>query len=295
MSERHYDDLDVETSSEDKVLFPESGFTKGDVIDYYERAWQLMAPWLENRCLTIQRFPDGIDRDGFFQQHRTGYLPEFVGACTLSTASGDDEIEHIVVNNRAALAYLCNLGAITFHGWLSNVQDPNRPDRVVFDLDPSGDDLDAVVLAARRLRDALDGAGLVPFVMTTGSSGMHVIAPLNCARTFDEVRDFARSLASDVADSVPDRLTIEQRKSARKGRLYIDVMRNAYGQTSVLPYSLRVLPGAPCATPLRWDELERHDIDPRMFRMDNIWRRLGRIEDPFHDFAEHARRLPGTT
>ena len=288
---RQYGPYTVETSNEDKILYADAGISKGDVIDYYEGIYDLMQPHLRGRCLTLERYPDGIGEDGFYQQKRADHFPDFVECRRLKTADGEHSVDHIVAGNRAALVYLADQAALTLHGWLSAADEPDKPDRVVFDLDPSADDdFDTVVLCARTLREKLADAGLVPFVMTTGSSGLHVLAPLDQSRSFDDIREFAKSIATDVAEQHPDRITTEQRKDARKDRVYIDIHRNAYGQTSVLPYSLRARPGAPVATPLAWDELARDDLSPRRFRLASISRRLGQRSDPFEGFAKHRRR-----
>lgn len=288
---RKYGPYTVETSNEDKILYGDAGISKGDVIDYYEGVYDRMQAHLRDRCLTLERFPDGIDEDSFYQQSREGHFPDFVGSRRLKTAGGKNTVDHIIAGNRAALVYLADQAALTLHGWLSVADEADKPDRVVFDLDPTDeDDFDTVILCARILREQLSDAGLVPFVMTTGSRGLHVLAPLDQSRSFDNIREFAKGVAAAVADEHPDRITTEQRKKARKDRVYIDINRNAYGQTSVLPYSLRARPGAPAATPLEWDELDRDDLSPRRFGLPNISRRLGQRADPFDGFAKHRRR-----
>ena len=279
----------VETSNDDKLLFPESGISKADVVRYYRDISELMLPHLEDRCLTLQRFPDGLGEDGFFQQNRADYFPDFVGCKTLETAAGEDVIDHIVVNKAAALVYLADQAAITFHGWLATTSAPRYPDRLVFDLDPSQDEFSEVIDCARLLKEALELSGLVPYVMTTGSRGLHVIAPLAGDQTFDEVREFARDLARATAEREPQRFTTEQRKKARRGRLYIDIGRNAYGQTAVLPYSLRAIEGAPVATPLEWDELSGGEISAQRYDIGNLRRRTAQKEDPFADFYKRKR------
>ena len=209
----------------------------------------------------------------------------------LPTADGDDSVEHVIADNKASLVYLADQAALTLHGWLSVIDAPQNPNRVVFDLDPpSDDDFDSVILCARDLRDCLESAGLRAYVMTTGSRGLHVLAPLDRSLDFDEAREFAKTIAAAVTDERPARFTVEQRKVARKGRLYIDVGRNAYGQTGVLPYSLRALQGAPAATPLDWDELGRDDLSPQRFGLENMGARLGQKQDPFEQFRLHRRR-----
>lgn len=279
----------VETSKDDKVLYPESGITKADLIEYYRDVADLMLPQLTNRCLTIQRFPDGLDKEGFFQQNRSAHFPDFVDCERLPTAEGDETVDHIVVNNTAALVYLADQATITFHGWLATSGNPRCPDRVVFDLDPSGDDFEPVIECARLLKEALELTGLVPHVMTTGSRGLHVVAPLSEDLDFDDVRAFAKVVARATAARDPSRFSTEQRKAARRGRLYIDIGRNAYGQAAVLPYSLRAIEGAPVATPLDWDELGSK-IGPRSYHIGNLRRRLAQKADPYADFFKHKCR-----
>ena len=288
---RSYGPYVVNTSNEDKILYPDAGISKGDVIDYYEDVYPAMQPHLHDRCLTLERYPDGIGADGFYQQRREEHFPDFVESRRLDTADGGDTIDHIVANNSAALVYLADQAALTLHGWLSVADEAGCPDRLVFDLDPSvDDDFASVVDCARVLRGRLIDAGLVPFVMTTGSRGLHVLTPVDQSMSFDEIRNYAGMIAIDVARQYPDRFTVEQRKQARKDRVYIDIGRNAWGQTAVLPYALRARPGAPAATPLDWDELAREDLSPRRFGLSNIHRRLGQKDDPFDGFAKHRRR-----
>jgi bifunctional non-homologous end joining protein LigD len=288
---RTYGAYVVDTSNEDKILYPDAGISKRDVIDYYEGVYAAMQPHLRDRCLTLERYPDGIEAEGFYQQRREEHFPDFVTSRRLDTADSSDTIDHIVANNMAALAYLADQAALSLHGWLSVIDRADRPDRMVFDLDPSvADDFASVVACARVLRTRLSDAGLVPFVMTTGSRGLHVITPVDRSMSFDEIRGYARSVAIEVSRQYPDRFTVEHRKQARKDRVYIDIGRNAYGQTSVLPYALRARPGAPAATPLDWDELGREDLSPQRFGLANIPQRLGQKNDPFDGFAKHRRR-----
>lgn len=279
--------LVVETSSEDKVLYPDAGITKGDVIEYYRNVAEYALPWAAERFLTLQRFPDGLGEDGFYQQARPDYFPDYVAGVTADRVGGG-EVEHIVVRNAAGLVYLANQGTLTIHAWLSRRDRLHHPDRMVIDLDPPDDDFGPVRDAARITADFLRELGLTPYVMTTGSRGLHVVVPLDRSADFDAVRDFARRAADLLAERHPDTLTAEQRKDKRKGRLYLDVMRNAYGQTAVMPYSLRAKPGAPVATPLAWDELGAGDLTAQRYHIGNLFRRLGQIEDPWADMKRHA-------
>jgi bifunctional non-homologous end joining protein LigD len=264
----------------DKVLFPDAGITKQDLADYYAAVADPLLAYAEARPLTLRRFPDGIEADGFFQQHHRGDLPESLPPQPAPTADGSGEIVHITVAAAAGLAALANLAAVELHGWLARAPKLDRPDRLIFDLDPPGGDFAAVRDGARRVAALMDELGLAPHLTTTGSRGLHVVAPLTPTLGFDRVRELARAMAARLAERYPDTLTTAQRKDKRGGRLYLDVMRNAYGQTAVLPYSPRAKPGAPVATPLDWDELGRIG-DAQAYDIRSIPRRLGQKQDPW--------------
>jgi bifunctional non-homologous end joining protein LigD len=290
MSRLNFGPYSFETSNEDKVLFPGDGITKGDLIAYYRDVAPVMLPHLEDRPLTLHRFPDGIGEDGFYQHDTPDYVPDWIATHKAARAGDGKEgpVDHMLCNNEATLAYLANQGTITLHAWLATAPKLKHPDKLVFDLDPPGDDFEPVRRGARWIVELFEELGLAPFVMTTGSRGLHVVSPLKPDLDFDQVRDFARAMADWLADQHPNQLTVEQRKKQRRGRLYLDVMRNAYGQTSVAPYAVRALPGAPVATPIVLDELGDKRLQPQRWRLDNIQRRLGQREDPWSDIRRHA-------
>lgn len=277
----------VETSSLDKILFPEDGITKGDLIDYYRRIGDTMVRHLADRPITMRRYPNGIGEDGFFQQEMPDYFPDWIERIEVDKKDG--RIVHALCNDVATLVYLANQNTITPHVWLSRIDRLHEPDQIIFDLDPPGGDFSSVRRAARYVKEILVDRGLTPFVMTTGSKGVHVRAPIQRDHSFDDVRAYARALASELAERHPEEVTVEQRKNKRKGRVYLDVMRIAYGQTAVPPYAVRARAGAPIATPIEWSELGR--VDPDAYHVRNIFRRMGRKEDPWKDMAEHAARI----
>ncbi|NHA14665.1 non-homologous end-joining DNA ligase [Thioalkalivibrio sp. XN279] len=290
MSRLNFGAYSFETSNTDKVLFPDAGITKGGLIRYYRAIAPVILPHLKGRPLTLHRFPDGIDEEGFYQQQAPDYFPDWIA--TRHAARADDgaqgPVEHILCNNEATLAYLANQGTITLHGWLASVPKLRTPDKLVFDLDPPGEDFEPVRQGARWVAALIEQLGLQPFVMTTGSRGLHVVAPLKPDLGFDEVRDLARAMADWLAAQHAEELTVAQRKNKRRGRLYLDVMRNAYGQTSVAPYAVRALPGAPVAAPLALDELGDKRLHPQRWHLKNILRRLGQKDDPWQDIRRHA-------
>lgn len=279
--------ISVQTSSHDKILFPEDGITKGELIEYYRRIADVMVPHLRRRPLNMRRFPNGIGQSGFFQQEMPDYFPEWIDRIEVDKEGG--RIVHVLCDKPATLVYLANQNMITPHVWLSRVEHLHRPDQVIFDLDPSSDDFSAVRDAAKVIRKAFEERGLKAYLMTTGSRGVHVRAPIRPEHPFDAVRAFAREIANELTAAYPDALTIEQRKKKRLGRIYLDVTRNAYGQTAVPPYAVRSRPGAPIATPLEWEELGR--TTPQKYNLRNIFRRIGRKEDPWKNMHVDAPAL----
>jgi bifunctional non-homologous end joining protein LigD len=278
----------VELSSTDKPLFPGSGITKGDLIDYYRDIAPVMLPHLRDRPLTLERYPDGIEASGFFQQECSDYFPDWMHTRRVPRAGAGEAVEHVLCNNQASLVYLANQATVTLHGWLSRAPRIARPDRLVFDLDPPGDDFAAVRRAARRVIELMQALDMHPFLMTTGSRGMHVVAPLRTDSGFDDVRELARGMADVLAARHPGELTTEQRREKRRGRLYLDITRNAYGQTTVMPYAVRARPGAPVAAPLDLAELDDRRLDARTWHLGNIRRRLGQRDDPWAAIGRHA-------
>lgn len=284
METRRYGSYVVEISSADKVFFPDSGITKGNVIDYYDRIAETMLPHLRGRIVTMHRFPNGIDGKAFYQKDVPDYFPDWITTVEVEKEGG--RLEQVVIENAATLVYLANQACITPHVWLSQVKKRHHPDRMIFDLDPSGRDFSPVRDGARELRSMLSELGLDAYVMTTGSRGLHVTVPLDASAGFDEVRDFARELAELLCGRNPKHFTTEQRKDKRRGRVFVDTLRNAYAQHGVAPYALRARKTAPVATPVDWEELGH--VTPQKYTLRNVFRRMSRKTDPWIDIAQHA-------
>lgn len=290
------DGRSLEISNPHKLYFPADDLTKGDLIAYYRRIAEVMLPHLRQRPIAMQRFPDGIEAEGFYQKEAPDYFPDWIERVPILVESQNEIQPQVVCNDAATLVYLVNQGCITPHAWLSRADNAYRPDRLIFDLDPpeneAENDFDLVLAAAHALRQALTALDLTPFVMTTGSRGLHVVAPLDSSVDFDTVRAFARQVADRLAEQQPDKFTTETRKAKRNGRLFLDYLRNAYAQTAVAAYAVRPLPGAPVATPLDWDELNRSDLHAQRYNVRNIFQRLGQKADPWADIEQDGRRLP---
>jgi bifunctional non-homologous end joining protein LigD len=255
----------VEVKRVDKVLFPGDGgakeYTKGDLVDYYRAVAAFMLPHLRGRPLMLERHPDGVDGPQFMQKNTPEHYPDWITRVEVAKEVGT--VRHTVCDDVATLVFLADQACLTLHRWLSRTDDIDRPDRMVFDLDPAGDDFGQVREAAGLLGELLDELKLPSAPMTTGSRGLHIVVPLKGEEDFDQVREFARDVADTLADAHPDRFTTAARKKDRGDRLYLDIQRNAYAQTAVAPYTVRPRPGAPVATPLTWSHLDDPDLDAR--------------------------------
>jgi bifunctional non-homologous end joining protein LigD len=277
----------VQVSSVDKPFFPEAGLTKGDLVAYDRDMAEVMLPYLRGRPLNLQRFPNGVDGHGFWQQGASEHFPDWIRTVTVERRGRGGTVDHVVCDDAATVVYLANLATVTFHAWTSTVDHLARPDLVIIDLDPDpGQGLDVVRGAARAVRAACEELGLAPFLQTSGSRGFHVVVPLQPGPDVEVVRDFAADLALLVAARDPDRLSVEWRKAKRHGRLLLDTARNSYAQTLVAPYSVRPRPDAPVATPIDWSELGR--VEPRSYTITNLRRRLARKPDPWAGMAAKA-------
>jgi bifunctional non-homologous end joining protein LigD len=277
----------VQVSSVDKPFFPDAGLTKGDLIAYYRDVAEVMVPHLRGRPLNLQRFPNGVDGHGFWQQGASDHFPDWVHTVTVERRGRGGTVDHVVCDDAASLVYLANLATVTFHAWTSRVEHLARPDLVIVDLDPDPDQgLGVVRAAARAVKAACEEVGLVPFIQTSGSKGYHVVVPLQPGPDGEAVKALAQELAALVAARDPERLSVEWRKASRQGRLLLDTARNGYAQTAVAPYSVRPRPEAPVATPIDWAELGR--VEPRTYTVANLRRRLARKPDPWAAMADHA-------
>jgi bifunctional non-homologous end joining protein LigD len=277
----------VQVSRPDKPLFP-SGITKADLARYYEAIAPVMLPHIAGRPLNLERYPDGIEGARIMQQRAGDHFLEWVGRVTVPKQGGT--VTHVVASDAATLVYLAGQACITLHAWLCRADRLDRPDRMIFDLDPSDGFTEAVRAAALEIGGLLRELGLQPFAMTTGSRGFHITVALRRRAGFDEVRGFARDVARVAVARNPE-LTLEQRKAARRGRILVDVMRNAYGHTAVAPYSVRPRPDAPVATPLRWEELSQPATRPDRWTLRTVPGRLERDGDPWASIRSSGRTL----
>jgi bifunctional non-homologous end joining protein LigD len=249
----------VKISNRDRVIFPESGITKGQLADYYAAVAPVMLPWVASRPVSLVRCPQGRAKKCFFQKHDAGSFGDTVKHVGILEKDGHEE-PYLFIDTADGLMTCVQMGTIEFHGWGARIEDVEKADRLVFDLDPDeGLDFEAVRKAAFHFRDILQSIGLETFPMATGGKGIHVIAPLVPRAEWPEVKDFAHRLAQAVAQSDPENFTAALPKAQRKGRIFVDYLRNQRGATAVMPYAVRARPEAPVAAPISWKEMETID------------------------------------
>lgn len=254
----------------EKILFPKSKITKGEFVNYYKKISKKILPLIKDRPISLERFPEGIGGQIFFQKKVLDYFPKWIKTVTIKR-QGANSIKMPLINDLDSLLYIANQVSV-IHIWLSKKDKLNIPDRLVFDLDPPKGDFSKIIEAAKDLKKILDFLKLPSFLMTTGSKGIHVVIPIKREKTFDEVRSFAKNIALILTRKYPDKYTIETRLNKRKNRVFIDYLRNAFAQTQVAPYSIRPKENAPIATPITWRELTS-GINSQSFNIRNISKR----------------------
>ena len=283
---------EVKLSHPDKVLFPDSGLTKADLAAYYEAVAQAMLPHMRDRPMNLWRWNAGIEGQRVVQQDIPKGAPDWVARVETPRRQGGTNT-HVLCQDADTLRWLSNQNCITPHVWTARRDNLDKPDRLVFDLDPEeGSAFGLVREAALAVRERLRSEGLTPFAMVSGSKGIHVVAPLRRTRESRWVRERAGEMGAEIAAEHPS-LTTEWRKNKREGRILVDTARNTYGQTVVAPYAVRALPGAPVATPLTWDEVEDPELTPQSWTMTTMPERLASKGDPWADISSHAGTLPG--
>jgi bifunctional non-homologous end joining protein LigD len=249
----------VKISSRERVIFPDSGQTKGELADYYAAIAPLMLPWAAGRPVSLVRCPQGRGKKCFFQKHESGAFGPHVLHVPVREKRGNVE-EYMYVEDAAGLLACVQMGTIEFHGWGSRASDVEKPDRMVFDLDPDeGLDFEDVKKAAHDLHDRLTDLGLVSFAMLTGGKGVHLVVPLTPGHSWDAHKDFSKRFAEALSMAEPERFTANLSKAKRKGKIFIDYLRNQRGSTAILPYAARARSGAPVAVPIAWGELKGFD------------------------------------
>ena len=273
----------VEFTHVEKVWFPDAPggpVTKGDVIRYYLSVADKLLPHLRDRPITLERMPDGVGerKPRFWQKNTPDHYPGWIPRVEIPNEAGK-RVLYALVNDVETLGYLVNQGAITFHPFLSRARNLDRPDYVLFDLDPGGAEFADVVKIARAIRDALAWRGMAPLVKTSGKSGLHVMVPWREKGTHDAARAWAMEVAEGIVVELPGLATVERLKAEREGRVYVDVIQNARGHHAVPPYVVRPTPPATVSTPLDWKEVTPK-LDPKKFTVRTAPKRFGKGPDP---------------
>ncbi|HLT37746.1 MAG TPA: non-homologous end-joining DNA ligase, partial [Enhygromyxa sp.] len=270
----------------DKLLYPAAGLRKRDVADYLMKVAEWMLPHVRDRPLTLVRCPDGVDQPCFYQKHAMAGLPASVSRVAIRESDGA-EVVYAAISDALGLVGLVQMSVLEIHLWGSRIDSVDYPDRLVFDLDPDIDlEFSRVVDAAVEVRDRLAALGLQSFVKTTGGKGLHVVVPVEPRHRFGPSKSFCRAFAAKLAAESPDRYTAVLSKSERRGKIFIDYLRNGRGATSIAPYSPRARPSALVSTPLRWDELDG-SLAPERFALSSVPQRLAKLEhDPWAGMLE---------
>jgi bifunctional non-homologous end joining protein LigD len=284
---------DVKISNPDRVIFPESKVTKGELAAYYRAVGDIMAVWTASRPISLVRCPQGRAKKCFFQKHDSGTFGPHVHHVPIREKDGHKE-DYLYFEDAAGVLACVQMGTIEFHGWGSKVADVEKPDRIVFDLDPDvGLDFALVRKAAKDIKTHLADMGLQTFPMLTGGKGVHVVVPLTPEAEWPEVKDFAQRFALALAEAEPERFTAALAKAKRTGRIFIDYLRNQRGATAIMPYSARAREGAPVAAPINWEELDEMESGGRFSVRDAALLLERASSRKLLGWGEAAQVLPG--
>jgi bifunctional non-homologous end joining protein LigD len=286
-------DAQLKLTRLEKVFWPAQGYTKGDLLAYYERVWPWLAPYLKDRPLVLTRYPDGIEGKSFFQKDAPGFAPGWVRLETMWSEHARREIRYFVCDDEETLLYVANMASIPLHVWSSRVASLQSPDWCILDLDPKGAPFAHVVEVAKRIRGLCAEIELPCFVKTSGSTGLHVLIPLGRQCTYEQSRTLAQLLARVVVSQLPAIATLARALRDRQGKVYVDHVQNGHGRLLVAPFSVRPLPGAPVSTPLRWSEVNA-GLDTKRFNIATVPARMKRMKiDPMRDVLEATPDLLG--
>ena len=266
----------------DKLYWPDEKITKGDLINYYESVAPYILPYLKNRPLSLKRNPNGIKDAGFYHKDAGDIAPEWIKTADIVSESTNKIVHYLVCNDVQSLVFIANLGCIEMNPWNSTIANLNKPDYLIIDIDPSDkNSFDEVIDVALVIKDLLDKAGIPGFCKTSGASGMHVYIPCHKKYSYDEVRNFAKVIATLVNEQMPGNTTLERSLTKRKtDHVYIDYLQNSRGQTVASAYSVRPVPGAQVSAPLLVKEI-KNGLHPSQFNIFNIEKRVQKLGDIF--------------
>jgi bifunctional non-homologous end joining protein LigD len=281
--------LPVTVSHPDKVFWPDEGYTKLDIVEFYQAVFSRLLPYVKDHLFTLERCPEGMRGECFFQKEKPQGMPPNTPTKRLAHATGDKSTDYVVGGSLRTQLALVNLGCVAVHVMASRSKSPRKPDWVCFDLDPESGRFADSARAALHVKEGLDRLKLVSFAKTSGGRGMHVWVPIRTGPDANDVLAFAKSFVSRIAAAHPKELTVEHSVAARQGRVYLDPFRNAFAQTVVAPYCVRIRPKAPVSTPLNWSEVTT-ELVPSDFNIGNFKRWLNG-NDPWRDFFKSRQSL----
>jgi bifunctional non-homologous end joining protein LigD len=265
--------MNLKFTNLDKVYFPDDGITKGDVIAYYERMADTILPYLRDRPMVLNRHPNGIAKPNFYQKDNPNELPDFIDTAPIFSESNNKDIRYIICRNKETLLYMANLGCIEMNPWNSRIENLQKPDWYVIDLDPGDNTFEQVIEVALVTKKLLDISCEKSYVKTSGKTGIHIYIPLGGKYSYDQIREFARLIATTVHTRIPEITSIERDPKKRKKKIYVDFLQNRIGQTLAAPYSIRPIAGANASAPLEWKEVKK-GLKPEKFTIKNIEKRL---------------------
>ncbi|WP_366921655.1 non-homologous end-joining DNA ligase [Metallumcola ferriviriculae] len=285
------DDVNVTLKNLEKKFWPNDNFSKGDLLNYYDKAGPFLLPYIKKRPFTMKRYPDGIDGKHFFQKDCPDYAPDWLGRVAMGKR--EKVIDYIIINKVADILWVVNQGCIDMHTWLASYTNPTKPDIAVFDLDPAeGSTWQDVLSMAKIIREALESIRLMGYPKTSGSKGLHIYIPIQPLYSYSQVQNFIRGLAEMIASAYPEKATTARNIKDRKNKVYIDYLQNGAGRTMASVFSVRPVPGATVSMPISWEEVEQRSIHPYQFTMTNVLDQIRERDTLFQGVLTKRQKLP---
>jgi DNA ligase D-like protein (predicted ligase)/DNA ligase D-like protein (predicted polymerase)/DNA ligase D-like protein (predicted 3'-phosphoesterase) len=291
VAKKGWDHSKVEVTHPEKVFWPVEGYTKGDVINYYDEMAQWIMPYIKDRPQSMRRTPNGIDKEGFFQKNVAGSAPDWAITEKIHSESTDEDIEFLVCNDKETLIYMANLGCIEINPWSSRLGSLDNPDYIIFDLDPNETTMENLVTTAKKVKEILDTLGIKGYLKTSGGKGLHIFIPIKPKYTYEQSRDFSHIISQAVNAALPDITSLERMPKKRIGKVYMDFLQNGKGKTMSCAYSLRPREGATASTPLHWDELNDKNFTVKNYNIKTLPKRVREMGDLWADFFDNAMDL----
>lgn len=278
----------VEVTNLDKIFWPKEGYTKGDVIAYYDEMAEYVLPFIKDRPQSMRRTPNGIAGDGFFQKNVAGQAPDWATTEIIHSESTNEDIEFLVCNDKETLIYMANLGCIEINPWSSRVGSLDNPDYIIFDLDPNEASMEQLVTTAKKVKEILDSLNIKGYLKTSGGKGLHIFIPIKPKYTYEQSRDFSHIISQAVHNALPDITSLERMPKKRIGKVYMDFLQNGKGKTMSCAYSLRPREGATASTPLEWEELDNKKFNVKDYNIITLPKRVKEKGDLWADFFDNA-------